>query len=190
MISSGCQLLFDFPIITFSGFNFLTSVRTSIVDAGHFNFNIMNITNDKVAEIEVSYKPAAIANKPVIISALDAFTELIKFYNLETISLKEKFVVMYLNRGNKILGVFQLSEGGITATVVDVRLLLSVAVKIAAVNIILCHNHPSGNLIPSTADKEVTCRIIEACKLLDIKVLDHLIITGINYHSFAEHGLL
>ncbi|MFT3908271.1 MAG: JAB domain-containing protein [Ferruginibacter sp.] len=144
---------------------------------------------EKVAEIEVSYKPAN-SKKVVIKSASDAFTELIKFFDQDTISLKEKFMVMYLNRGNKVLGVFQLSDGGITSTVVNIRLILSVAVKIAAVNLIFCHNHPSGNLIPSTADKEITCRIIEACKLLDIKVLDHLIITGNDYYSFAENGLL
>lgn len=149
----------------------------------------MITTDNKVAEIEISYKPA-IANKPVIISALDAFTELIKFYNLDTISLKEKFVVMYLNRNNRVLGIFPLSDGGITGTVVDIRLLLSVAIKTASTGIILCHNHPSSNLIPSLADKEVTGKIIEACKLLDIKVLDHLIITCDEYYSFANDGLL
>lgn len=149
----------------------------------------MNPIEDKVAEIEISYKPA-IANKPKIISALDAFNELIKFFNQDTISLKEKFVVMYLNRNNRVLGIFPLSEGGLTGTVVDIRLLLSVAIKTASTAIILCHNHPSGNYIPSFADKEITGKIIEACKLLDIKVLDHLIITSDGYYSFANEGEL
>ena len=150
----------------------------------------MKQTKDKVAEIQISYLPA-ISSKPVIVSALDAFIELIEFFPLETISLHERFVAMYLNRSNRVLGVYELSKGGITGTVVDLRLLLSVALKTAATGIIICHNHPSGNLKASTNDIEITHKIKEACKLLDIILLDHLIITaGRKYCSMADEGII
>ena len=87
----------------------------------------MRQTKERVAEIQVSYRPA-ISNKPVIISALDAFVEIVEFFPQETIALQEKFVVMYLNRCNRVLGVYPLSTGGITGTMVDIRLILSVEV--------------------------------------------------------------
>ena len=143
---------------------------------------------EKVAEIEVSYKPA-IGHKPIITSSLDAFTEIIEFFPFETIALQERFLCMYLNRSNRVLGVYEVSVGGITGTIVDLRLLLSVALKTAATGIILCHNHPSGNLNPSANDKEITLKISEAAKLLDIKVLDHLIITPERkFYSMNDEG--
>ena len=144
----------------------------------------------KVAEIQVSYRPA-IGRKPVIASSLDAFAELIEFFPADTIALQERFIVMYVNRGNRVLGIYDMAAGGMTSTVVDLRLLLSVALKIAAVGIILCHNHPSGNLKPSVHDKNVTSKIKEACKYFDLAVLDHIIVTPErNYFSFADEGLL
>ena len=122
---------------------------------GTFNLTNMKQTKERVAEIQVSYQPA-ISNKPIIISALDAFVEIVEFFPSETIALQEKFVVMYLNRCNRVLGVYPLSTGGITGTMVDIRLILSVALKVAATGIILAHNHPSGNLQPSSADKDLT----------------------------------
>jgi DNA repair protein RadC len=77
----------------------------------------------------------------------------------KTISLQERFVAMYLNRSNRVIGVYSLSVGGITGTVVDIRLLLSVALKIAATGMIMCHNHPSGNMQPSAADKTLPKRL-------------------------------
>ena len=109
----------------------------------------------------------------------------------KTISLQERFVAMYLNRSNRVIGVYHMSTGGITGTVVDIRLLLSVALKTAATGIILAHNHPSGNLKPSEADKELTSKIIKASGYMDIKLLDHLIIVPEGkYLSFTEEGLL
>ena len=81
------------------------------------------------------------------------------FFPPETISLQERFVAMYLNRSNRVIGVYPLSVGGITGTVVDIRLLLSVALKIAATGMIMCHNHPSGNMQPSAADKTLPKRL-------------------------------
>jgi DNA repair protein RadC len=85
-----------------------------------------------------------------------------------TVTLHETLVVGYLNRANRLIGVYELSKGGITGTVADPRLVISVALKTAATGVVLCHNHPSGNLQPSSADIEITKKIESACKFLDI----------------------
>lgn len=102
----------------------------------------------------------------------------------------EVFGVLLLNQGNRIKDFAILSQGGITATVADPRVILKKALDAEAVNIILCHNHPSGSLRPSRADEELTSKICEACRYLDIKVLDHIIISDEGYFSFADEGLL
>lgn len=102
----------------------------------------------------------------------------------------EVFVVMFLNRSNRSLGHRIVSEGGITGTVADPRLILKHAVNINAVSLILSHNHPSGSLKPSKADEELTHKIKEAAKYFDIKVLDHVIVSQEGYYSFADEGIL
>lgn len=102
----------------------------------------------------------------------------------------EEFWVLFLNNSNKVQHQMLLSKGGLTGTVVDVRVLFKQALEYLATGIILCHNHPSGNLSPSNADKDVTSKIKQAGLSLDIKVLDHLIITEKAYFSFADESLL
>ena len=102
----------------------------------------------------------------------------------------EEFWIVYLNNSNKVLKKIQLSKGGIVGTLVDVRLVLKAALQIDAVGLILTHNHPSGSLIPSQADKKITQRLKIASETIDIKVLDHLIITEKAYFSFADENLL
>jgi DNA repair protein RadC len=102
----------------------------------------------------------------------------------------EEFWVLYLNRANKIIRKFKLSQGGISGTVIDVRLVLKAALENNASSIILCHNHPSGNTSPSEADKKITHKLKEAASLLDIQVLDHIIIGENKYFSFADNGLM
>ncbi|PHQ29456.1 RadC family protein [Leeuwenhoekiella nanhaiensis] len=102
----------------------------------------------------------------------------------------EEFWILYLNNSNVILNKHQLSKGGMTGTLVDVRLVLKKALETGAVSIILAHNHPSGTLKPSQADKDITSKLKIAASALDIKVLDHLIITEKAYFSFADEGLL
>lgn len=102
----------------------------------------------------------------------------------------EEFWILYLNNSNKVLKKQQLSKGGITGTLVDVRLVLKQALEVGAVALILCHNHPSGTLQPSQADKSITEKLKNAALSLDIKVLDHLIITEQAYFSFADKELL
>lgn len=102
----------------------------------------------------------------------------------------EEFWILYLNNANKIIDQFQISKGGITGTLVDVRITLRKALEIGAVSLILAHNHPSGNLNPSEADKQLTTKLKTASESLDIKILDHLIVTEKSYFSFADEGLL
>jgi DNA repair protein RadC len=143
-----------------------------------------------VAEIQVSYHPAR-ANKPHIKSSQDVYDQLLPFFPSSTIALQETFVAGYLNRANRLMGVYVLSRGGITGTVADPRLILSVALKAAATAIILAHNHPSENLKPSRADEEITKKIKTAAELMDITLLDHLILSPDGrYFSFADEVLL
>jgi DNA repair protein RadC len=102
----------------------------------------------------------------------------------------EEFWILYLNNANKIIEQFQISKGGITGTLVDVRITLRKALELGAVSLILAHNHPSGNLNPSEADKQLTSKLKTAAASLDIKILDHIIVTEKSYFSFADEGLL
>ncbi|MBC3847616.1 DNA repair protein RadC [Winogradskyella echinorum] len=102
----------------------------------------------------------------------------------------EEFWILYLNNSNKVIHKSQLSKGGITGTLVDVRLVLKNALEVGATALILCHNHPSGTLKPSQADRDITKKLKAAAESLDIKVLDHLIVTEKAYFSFADDNLL
>ena len=147
---------------------------------------------NRVSEIEIKYKERVLSQDwSKVGSSNDASLLLYHNWNMDTIALYETFKVLLLNNSNKVKGCYQLSQGGLTATVVDLRLLFSVVLKSLAVAIILCHNHPSGCLKPSDADIQLTKRILEAAKFLDIKVLDHLILVPDgSFYSFADNGLI
>ena len=102
----------------------------------------------------------------------------------------EEFWVLFLNRSNKVINRMRLSQGGISGTVTDVRIILKRAIECLASGIIVCHNHPSGNLNPSESDTKITQKIKEAGNLMEIQLLDHLIISDKDYYSFADNGLL
>jgi len=102
----------------------------------------------------------------------------------------EQFWVLYLNNANKVLCKEQISAGGMTATIVDVRLILKRALELNSTALVLCHNHPSGTLDPSKADVDVTNKMKKAASYMDIQVLDHLIVSDIAYFSFADQGRL
>ncbi len=149
----------------------------------------MNNTISEVSEIQVSYKP----NKNIdlkITTSFDAVQIIRKFWNEETIEMQEEVKVILLNNSNCVLGIYNLSKGGITSSLVDVRLVLSVALKCLAQGIILVHNHPSGNLKPSSSDLDIVKKLKDSCKIIDITLFDSIIITKESYMSFADDGLL
>jgi DNA repair protein RadC len=102
----------------------------------------------------------------------------------------EEFWVLYLNRSNRIIDRYKLSQGGISGTVTDIRLILKKALELLATSIIICHNHPSGNIQPSEQDKQITDRLKNAAMQMEIKLLDHIIIADNSYFSFCDEGLL
>jgi DNA repair protein RadC len=144
---------------------------------------------EKLSEIKLFYKPKHQA-QTVVAGSQDAYKKLLGFYNRNTIAAQEQFVVLYMNRANAVLGGHLCSTGGLTGTVADIRLILGIALKACACNIIISHNHPSGNLKPSMADREITTKLKEAGKLMDISLLDHIIISPYEgqYFSFADEG--
>jgi hypothetical protein len=113
-----------------------------------------------------------------------------KFITKNMIETQEFFAVMYLNNANKCLGVYIVGQGGFTAVITETRLIMSGALLIGCTGFILCHNHPSGNLTPSSADRQVTKSISDLAKQHDIRVVDHVIITNEGYYSFAENGMI
>jgi len=145
--------------------------------------------NNIISEIELSYKPTISKQKRIkITNSQDAFRAILSNWNKNTIELHEEFKVLLLNRANEILGVHTVSKRGITATVVDIRILFAVALKSASTSILLAHNHPSGNLKPSEADKKLYEKVKKVSEYLDIQLLDNMIITKDNFYSFADIG--
>jgi DNA repair protein RadC len=111
-------------------------------------------------------------------------------YRTSAFQLFESFYCVYINRANRVLGVAEISKGGITGTVADPRLILGIALKAGATSIVLSHNHPSGNLKPSNADEVMTQKIKQAAAFMEIVILDHIILSIEGFFSFAEEGLL
>lgn len=128
-----------------------------------------------------------IKEKPTIRSSNDSFNYI---YPLVADMPHEEFYAIYLNNANKVIGHRQISRGGITNTVLDVKILLKHGIEMLATGIIAVHNHPSGNLKPSQADKDLTKKLKEAARSIDIQLLDHIIVGDTNYYSFADEGIL
>ena len=149
------------------------------------------IANDiyQVAEIELIYKTQAkVSQRPKVVSSKDAYGVFMKSWNMNKIELLEEFKVLLLNKANKVLAMYEMSTGGISGTVADVRLVFASALKANAVSIVLCHNHPSGNIKPSRQDEFLTQKFKSAGDVLDINVTDHLIISKDQYFSFKDEG--
>jgi DNA repair protein RadC len=133
------------------------------------------------------FSTEGILDRPAIQSSAMAF----QFFRDDLSALDhEQFWVLYLNRAHRSVGKLQLSKGGIAETVVDLRLLFKRALELNATAIIMAHNHPSGNLPPSASDRNLTQRVRKAAGFFDIKLLDHLILSGKKYFSFADKQLL
>lgn len=151
---------------------------------------LRNQVSSRLSEITLYYKPLRTSRKIITCSG-DAYEQVLHFYDKDTIALQEQFIVLYLNRSNCVLGGYQCSKGTMTGTIVDVRLVLGVALKSSSCNIIISHNHPSGNLKPSSSDRELTTKLKEAGKLMDINILDHIIVSPDGqYMSFADEGMI
>ena len=146
----------------------------------------------QVAEVQLIYKSKVKAsNRPVINRAKDAYDVFMQTWDKNKIEFVEQFKILLLNKANKVLGLYEVSTGGISGTIADPKLIFMAALKTNCCSIIVCHNHPSGTLKPSRQDEELTQKIKQGGQFLDIKVLDHLIITGTEgYLSFADEGLI
>jgi DNA repair protein RadC len=143
------------------------------------------------SEIKLVYKSKVDpTHRPKIGGSSDAVQVLRLHWDKSIIELCEQFKILLLNRANRVLGVVEISTGGIAGTVADPKLIFGAAVKAAACGIILAHNHPSGNCSASANDLDLTKKIKEGGKLLDISVLDHVILTREKYFSFADEGLM
>ena len=145
-------------------------------------------TSPELAEIKVSYKSKQ-KSRVRVLTSMDAFNILYPLYDKDTIEFQEQFFLLLLNRMNVVLGWIKLSTGGSSGTVVDPKMVFGIALQTFSCNIMLSHNHPSGNLLPSKNDIALTQNIVKSGKLLEIELLDHLIIThDEKYYSFADEG--
>lgn len=141
----------------------------------------------QVAEIELVYKRGCKASeRPQINKAEQAYRLLLDQWDENKLEFVEQAKMLLLNKANRVLGITNLSTGGIAGTIVDPKLVFVTALKANASAIILAHNHPSGNLNPSSQDQRMTRQMMEAGRLLDIQVIEHLIITDEGFYSFAE----
>lgn len=143
----------------------------------------------KVSEIKVSYSNRN-RTKVKVTNSQIIFDLILNHWNFDIIEYQEEVKVIYLNKANIVLGIHELSKGGISGSIVDNRIILGIALKSNSSSIILAHNHPSGNLKPSDSDKTATKSLKDACKLLDISLLDHLIVTKQDYFSFSDEGII
>lgn len=144
-----------------------------------------------VAEIELRYTPVLkLSTLPLIKDSRSAYNIFLANWDKTKIEFIEQFKIMLLNKAHRVLGICTISTGSATATIADPRLIFGTALKANACSIILAHNHPSGNLSPSRTDAELSQKLKEGGRLLDLSVLDHLIISTEGYYSFADEGAL
>ena len=149
-----------------------------------------NLFNYNLAEIEVSYKTTVKASERRKITTSKDAEAIFREIWSSGMEFKEEFYILLLNRANKVLGWYKVSEGGMSGTVVDPKLIFSIALKGLASSLIFSHNHPSGNLKPSEQDIALTNKLKQAGALLEIPVLDHVILSTEGYYSFADEGML
>ena len=147
--------------------------------------------SSNLCEVELTYKnKVKFSDMQKISSAKDSEAILRQCFNTEKLQHREEFIIILLNRASMVLGWVKISEGGTAGTYVDKKVIFQVALNANASAIILSHNHPSGNLKPSQADIDITKGIIQAGKLLEISVLDHVIITEEGFYSFSDEGVM
>ena len=144
----------------------------------------------EIAEISINYKPLRkLSEVKQVIKSKDA-ADFFRSIWSDRIHFLEEFYMLMLNRNKRILGYLLISVGGTTGTVVDTKIVFQGALKANANSIIVCHNHPSGNLSPSEQDIKLTRNLKEAGKIMDIQVLDHVILSAEGYFSFSDEGMM
>lgn len=149
-----------------------------------FSFQVM-----KVSEIKVSYSNTG--GKKIKVNNSDTARQVaLSHWDMSIIEFQEEVKVILMNRANVVLGIYELSKGGSSGSVVDIKIILSVALKTHSSSLIIVHNHPSGNLQPSETDKRLTKRLKSACEVVDLVLLDHLIVTKESFYSFKDNDLL
>ena len=150
----------------------------------------VDLFNSNLREIEIFYRnKVRMADLEKVAGSRDVYDVLQRIWS-PRIEHVEEFMILCLNRANRVLGWAKVSQGGLSGTVADPKVIFQVALKSNACSLILAHNHPSGNLTPSEADIHLTRKLKEAGTLLDLPVLDHLIVSSEGYYSFADEGLL
>ena len=150
----------------------------------------MEIDYSVIPEIAVSYSDTVLTSERVTIHRSHDANEIFRQKFQSFMQHHEEFWVMYLNSANKVMGIYQASKNGITNAYVDIRIVLQIALKTNTTGIVAAHNHPSSSVNPSPEDKRLTKKIQEACEILNIKLLDHLIVSEERYFSFADERLL
>ena len=145
----------------------------------------------KVPEIQVSYNPKFRAvERPEIITAKDAYQIFIQEWDLGKIAYQEELKILLLNTKSRVLGIVHIASGSTNGIIADPRIIFSAALKACAAGVILCHCHPSGELVPSAQDRCMTDKLKAGGRILDIKIIDHLIISRDEYYSFSDQGIL
>ena len=124
-----------------------------------------------------------------IVTSTDA-NEFIRNFYSDDIGIFESFFILLLNRSNNTIGYAKISQGGIVGTVIDATIIAKYCVEALATSVILAHNHPSGGLVPSQQDKDITCKIKDTLKIFDCTALDHIILTEDSFFSFADEGMM
>ena len=143
----------------------------------------------QISEIKVTYSQPD-REKTIIKSSNDAYSIALAYWDINCIEFNEEVKILLLDRANAVLGYYNVSKGGTSGSYVDIKIILSVALKTQASSIMLIHNHPSGKLKPSEADINLTSKLKKACNMIDMVLLDHLIISKDSYFSFSDEGVL
>ena len=149
----------------------------------------MKVYNKTIPEIKLKAKNGSI-RKVKFTKSEDCYKYFLEIFDEESLEVYEQVMVVFLNNSNETVGWYKASQGGITGTVLDVRLVLKAALDCYATSMIICHNHPSGRLVPSQQDDNITQKLKRASDLIDIKLLDHLIITTYGFYSYQDEGKL
>ncbi len=146
----------------------------------------------KLPEIELTlkFKGAKKSELRQIKTSRDCADIMREIFNADTFDWFEEFVMVCLNQAQKVIGFYKVSSGGMTATLADLRIIATVALNSAATHVVIAHNHPSGSIRPSDADKSLTQRVKDGLALLDIKLIDHIILTDESFFSFSDEGYL